>query len=61
MTVYKIFDYYDKHDVHRYYVLPCDLFTYVKWYGLKVLKNCYLSRRRAEKKAQLLNTTITIV
>ena len=65
MTLYKVCSYYDKYDTLRYEVIPYDLIGHLKccfkWYGLKGLKYCYLFRKQAERKAEELNLTITIV
>lgn len=65
MTLYKVYSYYDKYDTLRHEVVPYDLTGYLKccfkWYGIDGLKHCYLFRKQAEKKAEELNLTITIV
>lgn len=55
MTLWKVDKYYDKNDNICYRVLPYNLKGHLlcclKWYGLKGLKWCYLSKKRAEQKA----------
>jgi hypothetical protein len=54
MTIWKVYKYYDRKDNIYYMMLPYDLKGHLlccfKWYGLKGLKWCYLSKKQAERK-----------
>ncbi len=63
MTLWKVDRYYFNHNnTPTYAVMPYHLKGHLKccwkWYGLKGLKWCYLSKKRAEKKAKKLNNLV---
>ena len=51
--------FYINSDIPVYEVLPYHFWGHIKccwkWYGIKGLKWCYISRKRAERKAKVLN------
>lgn len=59
MTLWKVCKHYHNSNVPVYEVLPFNLKGHLscvfKWYGLKGLRWCYLSKKQAEKKAKKLN------
>lgn len=59
MTLWKVDKYYYDSDTPVFEATPYNLRGHLKscwkWYGLKGLKWCYLSKRKAENKARKLN------
>lgn len=62
MTLWKVDKYYHNNNRPIYEVMPYNLRGHLiccwKWYGLKGLKQCYLSKRRAEHNARKLNERV---
>ena len=59
MTLWMVNKRYDKNDNIYYdvdpYSLKGHLYCCWKWYGFKGLKNCYLFKKQAQRKANKLN------
>ena len=61
ITLWKVNKYYFN-DTPTYTVMPYNLFGHLdccfRWYGIKGLQRCYLSKKHAERVADKLNNTL---